>query len=93
MKANYGYADGSGDFYITIDTDSCIKCVEHDCIAACPADMFEVIVDDYDDEVAAIKEEARKKIKYECAPCKPVTDPPPLPCVEACPNDAINHSW
>ena len=26
MKANYGYKDGSGDFFITIDTDLCNTC-------------------------------------------------------------------
>ena len=93
MKANYGYMDGSGEYYITIDTNPCNECTDHPCVAACPVGMFEIIVDDYDDEVAAIKEENRKKVKYDCAPCKPVTDRPPLPCVEACPEDAITHSW
>jgi hypothetical protein len=68
VKANYGYMDGSGNFFITIDTD-------------------------YDDEVAAIKEEHRKKVKYDCGPCKPITDRPPLPCVAACTPGAISHSW
>jgi Fe-S-cluster-containing hydrogenase component 2 len=85
--------DGSGEFYITIDTDLCIECADHACVAACPAGMFEIIVDDYDEEVAAIKEEHRKKIKYDCGPCKPVTDRPPLPCVEACTPGAVSHSW
>ena len=93
MKANYGYMDGSGEYYITIDTDRCIECTEHSCVAACPPGLFEIIVDDYDDEVAAIKEEHRKKVKYDCGPCKPVTERPPLPCAEACPHDAITHSW
>jgi NAD-dependent dihydropyrimidine dehydrogenase PreA subunit len=85
--------DGSGEFYITIDTDLCIECVDHSCVASCPADLFEIIIDDYDDEVAAIKDENRKKIKYDCGPCKPVTDRPPLPCVAACAPGAISHSW
>ncbi|UCD64878.1 MAG: 4Fe-4S dicluster domain-containing protein [Candidatus Zixiibacteriota bacterium] len=93
MKANYGYLDGSGEYFITIDTDHCTECTEHGCVAACPAGLFEIIVDDYDDEVAAIKEEHRKKVKYDCGPCKPVTDRPPLPCIAACPADAITHSW
>jgi Fe-S-cluster-containing hydrogenase component 2 len=93
VKANYGYMDGSGEFYITIDTDLCIECTDHGCVDACPTGLFEIIVDDYDDEVAAIKEEHRKKIKYECGPCKPVTDRPPLPCVAACTPGAVTHSW
>lgn len=93
MKANYGYMDGSGEFYITIDTDLCIECRDRPCVNACPADLFEIITDDYDDEVAAIKEEHRKKIKYDCGQCKPVSDRPPLPCVAACTPGAVTHSW
>jgi Fe-S-cluster-containing hydrogenase component 2 len=93
MKANYGYLDGSGEYYITIETDKCIECGHHACTTACPKGLFEIIVDDYDDEVAAVKEDLRKKIKYECGPCKPVSDRPPLPCVEACTPGAITHSW
>lgn len=93
MKANYGYMDGSGEYYITIDTDFCLKCARHDCVDACPAGLFEIVVDDYDDEVAAIKEEHRKKLKYDCSTCKPVSDRPPLPCVAACAVGAITHSW
>ena len=60
---------------------------------ACPANALEIIEDDYDDEIAAVTEGARHKLKYSCAPCKPVSDRPPLPCVEACPAKAIEHSW
>ena len=52
-----------------------------------------VMLDDYDDEVAAVVEEHRKKIKYSCAPCKPDRDRPPLPCITACAPAAITHSW
>jgi Fe-S-cluster-containing hydrogenase component 2 len=93
VKANYGYMDGSGEFFITIDTDLCIDCSDRSCVDACPASLFEIIVDDYDDEVAAIKQEHRKKVKYDCGTCKPVSDRPPLPCVEACTPGAITHSW
>ena len=90
MRANYGYKDGSGEFFITIDSDLCNACEE--CVKACPAGVLEMITDDYDDVVAAVTEEHRRKIKYSCAPCKP-TDAPPLPCVAACEEGAIEHSW
>jgi Fe-S-cluster-containing hydrogenase component 2 len=93
VKANYGYMDGSGEYYITIDTDLCIECPDHGCVKACPAGLFEIIVDDYDDEVASIKEDHRKKVKYDCGPCKPVTERPVLPCVAACKPGALTHSW
>ncbi len=93
MLANYGYKDGAGDFYITIDTDKCIDCEERPCVAACPADVMEIIEDDYDDEVAAVAGEHRKQIKYSCAPCKPDRDRPELPCMAACKPGALAHSW
>jgi Fe-S-cluster-containing hydrogenase component 2 len=93
MKANYGYLDGSGQFFITIDTDRCTTCDHHACVVACPRGLFDIIVDDYDDSVCQVKEEFRKKVKYECAVCKPVTDRPPLPCITACTPGAITHSW
>ena len=93
MKAHYGYKDGAGEFYITIDTDHCVECKGHPCVAACPWGVIEIITDDYDDEVAAVAMEHRKKIKYSCAPCKPDVDRNPLPCVTACPMTAIVHSW
>ncbi|MFH1862549.1 MAG: 4Fe-4S dicluster domain-containing protein [bacterium] len=93
MKANYGYKDGSGDYFITIDTDNCLQCSAHPCISACPVGALAIITDDYDDQVAAVADEHRKKIKFSCAPCKPDVNRPPLPCVAACPQDAILHSW
>ena len=96
MKANYGYKDGSGEFFITIDTDLCDSCGK--CVEACPANVLEVGEDLNDplseDEVASVTEAERKKIKYTCAPCKPPGDDrPELPCVAACGPKAISHSW
>ncbi|MBZ0263980.1 4Fe-4S dicluster domain-containing protein [bacterium] len=93
MKANYGYMDGSGDYFITIDTDKCVECETRACVAACPANLFVIEEDDWDDLVALIAQDKRKSVKYDCAPCKPVTDRPPLPCMAECPFDAIEHSW
>ena len=36
MLSNYGYEDGSGNYYITIDTDKCSECGEKPCLQACP---------------------------------------------------------
>ena len=96
MIANFGYQDGSGEFFISIDTDRCNGCA--DCILACPANLFEVRDEDPNDPfreipVAVIKESERKKIKYACSPCKPILDKPPLPCLRACKVGAIAHSW
>jgi Fe-S-cluster-containing hydrogenase component 2 len=95
MIANYGYKDGSGDWFITIDTDKCNGC--GDCVKACPSNVFELTEDPNDpfreEPVIIVGDQQRKKIKYTCGPCKPTTDRPPLPCVEACKDGAISHSW
>ena len=91
MLANYGYTDGSGSYYITVDTDQCNGC--GDCATACPQHLFEIITDDYDEKKAAVKEDLRKNIKYLCGPCKPTSGWKTLPCLEACTPDALKHSW
>lgn len=95
MLANYGYKDGSGDYFITIDTDKCDGCGQ--CVEACAYGVLEVGADENDpfreEPVAKETEAERKKIKYTCAPCKPVRERKPLPCVQACEPDAITHSW
>jgi ferredoxin len=89
--ANYGYTDGSGDYYIVVNTDQCDGCGK--CVEACPRDVLEVITDDYDDLVVTVREEHGKNLKYVCAPCKPVSGERDLRCQAACPSGAISHSW
>ncbi|MEN6437118.1 MAG: 4Fe-4S binding protein [Syntrophobacter sp.] len=95
MIANYGYKDGAGDFFITIDTGRCDGCGA--CAGACPAECFEVGQDPNDplrdEPVAIVSEAVRKSIRYACGQCKRRADHAPLPCMEACPRDAISHSW
>jgi len=89
--ANYGYTDGSGDYYIIVNTDKCDGCGK--CVEACVGGVLEVITDDYDDKVLAVKKEHRKNVKYACAPCKPISGKRDLKCQSACPSGAITHSW
>lgn len=95
MLAHYGYKDGSGEYFIAIDTDKCDGC--GDCVPACPYGVLETGEDDNDpfreEPVAKVTEEHRKKIKYTCAPCKPAAGWTTLPCMEACRPQAITHSW
>ena len=68
--ANYGYEDGSGFYYITIDGDTCATCAERGCVPACPQGVYAVEMDDYDDYVAVVVETARKKLRELCSMCK-----------------------
>jgi len=101
MLANYGYQDGSGEYFIgeyfiTIDTEKCNGC--GDCEGTCPAKVFEVVEEDPNDPmreepVVVVAADKRRKLKYECNPCKPSVHRPLLPCVQACKAGAISHSW
>lgn len=95
MKANYGYKDGSGEYYITVDTDLCNGCSK--CVDVCPEGVLEVVENELDplaeEIVARVTEKHRKKIKYSCAQCKPTGKPKELPCVQACEPRALTHSW
>lgn len=94
MIANYGYKDGSGEYFISIDTEKCNGCKK--CVEACPYRVLELIPNDFDIEgglMAVVSEEHRKKIKYTCAPCKPISGERKLPCTLACETKAITHSW
>jgi ferredoxin len=90
LIANYGYADGSGEYFIAIDTDRCDGCGE--CVAACPKGVFEVALDDYDNMVARVKEDLSRSLSYVCPGyerCQYLQ----VNCHSACARDAISHTW
>ncbi len=92
MKIYYGYADGSGEYYLIVDAAACNGCGL--CVTECPQNALElqtVMVDLDDRSVAAVKEEHRKKLKYTCNACKPERQEPP--CVKVCKNKAILSVW
>ena len=93
MIGNYGYKDGSGEYFITIDTDKCTGCEA--CVEACPYGVMGVGEDENDplsdDIVAFVTDDQRKKIKYTCGPCK--GEGATEPCIAACEPGAITHSW
>lgn len=91
MIANYGYEDGSGHYYIKIDTTKCAECQIKGCITACPEELFVTELDDFDDEVVIIRENARNTLQTNCAKCKSGGDKEL--CSKACEADAIGFSW
>ena len=86
MIIHYGYTDGRGEFYITIDTDKCDGCGK--CVEECPLNIFELTIDDYDQKVVKVKDEVIKNIGYLCPGYKSCKK-----CQKACDKQAITHSW
>ena len=95
MIANYGCEDGSGAYYISIDTAKCSDCNDHGCITGgCPAAIFQLESDDWDNEIAVVKKETCNRLQSVCSDCKPLSDRPVmLPCQNACKLRSIVHSW
>jgi len=92
MITHYGYIDGSGEYYISIDAEKCNGCCK--CIKECPQQALElgsVMVDLEEKLVATVAENHRRKIKYTCSPCKPESGK--APCVVACDQNAITCTW
>ena len=90
MKVQYGYSDGTGDYFITIDTARCDGCGE--CATACPENILAVFSEDGAHLKAGVREEIRKKLAYICPGFK-VCSQNETNCHVACPHDAISHSW
>ncbi len=91
MITYYGYTDGSGEYYIIVDSDKCSGCGK--CVEECPQKALRLeaqFIDLEDKTVVAVIEEHRKKIKYTCAVCKPETNH--APCVLSCKSEAIKCS-
>lgn len=93
MIVNYGYQDGSGVYFITLDTEKCNGCEK--CVINCPNDILEMMPDEFDPfsdrMVAGVVEEHRNKLKYSCAMCKSSEDIKELPCAQACSQKALTH--
>jgi len=91
MKIHYGYADGTGDYFITIDSGQCDGC--GDCARVCPAAVLIVAREDGRHPKAELKEEARKNLAFLCPGFYSCSDTHKINCHSVCPKDAISHSW
>ena len=91
MKINYGYSDGTGEYYITLDSSKCDGCGK--CIPACPSNIWELSRNDHGQPKVRVKEEMRKKIHLACPGYKTCSAAHTPNCHSACPNTAISHSW
>jgi ferredoxin len=91
MITHYGYQDGSGKYYVSIDAEKCDACSI--CIDKCPQKtlVIDTVLLDLDDkQVAAVNEANRKKLQYVCAACHQNKE---VHCVLACEKGAIVATW
>lgn len=91
IKAQYGYADGTGEYFIAIDTELCDGCGK--CAEACPAGILAAQLGEQGLIKAKVKEEARKKLGFLCPGFQACQQANKMNCHSACLNNAISHSW
>ncbi|MBN1188251.1 MAG: 4Fe-4S binding protein [Dehalococcoidales bacterium] len=91
MKINYGYSDGTGEYYISIDTGKCDGCGK--CVEACPAGVLETGNNDQGEPKAMVKDTIRKKLHLTCPGFKSCSAEHEVNCHTVCPGNAISHSW
>ena len=92
LITHYGYIDGSGEYFIVVDSDKCTGCGK--CVEICPQRALKLItefIDLEDKTVAAVSEGHRKEIRYTCGTCKPEQNQ--TPCVLVCGSKAIKCVW
>ncbi len=91
MKMQYGYSDGTGEYFITIDRALCNGCGE--CVKACPAGIFELEGEESGQPKAVVRNSVRKKLAMECPGFTVCSGQIAATCQSVCPQGAISHSW
>jgi predicted CoA-substrate-specific enzyme activase len=90
-KVQYGYADGTGDYFIAIDTELCDGCGK--CAEACPSGILAMDTDDRGELKVKVKEEIIKKLGLMCPGIKACRQTNQKNCQAVCHRNAISHSW
>lgn len=90
VEIQYGYSDGTGEYFITVDTAKCDGCGL--CVEACPSRVLTMISEDGRGPYAAVKEDLRKKLSYVC-PGIVSCAAKGSNCCDACKHGAIKVSW
>jgi predicted CoA-substrate-specific enzyme activase len=91
MKIHYGYSDGSGDYFITVDNELCDGCGK--CVPVCPENILELGKTEDGKTRAIVSEKARKRISYLCPGFSKCGQQHENNCHSVCHKNAISHSW
>ncbi len=89
-KVQYGYSDGTGSYFITLDYGLCDGC--GDCAGVCPRKIFVMQRKGADRMAPVVSETARKKLALLCPGLKTCGGKNQT-CQQACSKKAIGHSW
>jgi NAD-dependent dihydropyrimidine dehydrogenase PreA subunit len=90
-KVQYGYSDGTGEYFITIDNNLCNGCGE--CAENCPAGIFIMGKDGSSPPRATVSKESSKRLALLCAGKARCPRGEGNNCQEICPVHAITHNW
>jgi NAD-dependent dihydropyrimidine dehydrogenase PreA subunit len=91
IKVSYGYSDGTGEYFITIDTDRCDGCGQ--CVPVCPSGVFIMAESDSGQLKVKVKEEARKKLAFLCPGFHSCSRQQKDNCCSICTKEAISLTW
>jgi predicted CoA-substrate-specific enzyme activase len=91
MTVHYGYTDGTGDYFVAIDSSRCDGC--GDCVEACPAGLLVLGREDGHQPRAEVREGVRKRLALLCPGFQSCSGKNAVNCHSACPRDAISHTW
>jgi ferredoxin len=86
MIIQYGYMDGTGEYFISIDDIRCDGCKR--CINTCPEDIFEIYYNEFDNIKVKVRDEKTRKIGYICSGIDGCGK-----CTRVCKPSAIDLSW
>jgi len=91
MTVHYGYTDGTGDYFVAIDSSRCDGC--GDCVQACPAGLLVLGREDGHRPRAEVREGARKGLALLCPGFQSCSSKNEVNCHSVCSRDAISHTW
>lgn len=89
-KMQYGYDDGTGSYFISIDEALCSGCGK--CVDICPAGIFTMFQRN-GRNTSEVKEEARKRLPILCPGIEGCRKLNSITCQTVCNENAIEHSW
>jgi len=90
-KIGYGYSDGTGEYFITVDNAHCNGCGK--CVPVCPGNVLAMAPDDTGQMKAVVREEVRQSLAFACPGFEACNRTHPANCHTVCPGGAISHTW